>query len=69
MIADGKFDKIQEVTQLIKENETELKTLAKNVNELTFTMDAQANPTSIPALASASVMLSLVTEPDRISLL
>jgi len=49
MMAQGKFDKIQEVTQLIKENEIELKTLAKNVNELTFTMDAQVAIQSVEA--------------------
>lgn len=49
MMSAGKFDKIQEVTQLIKENEIELKTLAKNVQELTFTMDAQVAIQSVEA--------------------
>lgn len=49
MMSEGKFDKIQEVTQIIKENEIELKTLAKNVAELTFTMDAQVAIQSVEA--------------------
>jgi len=49
MMAEGKFDKIQEVTQMIKENDIEIETLAKNVNELTFTMDAQVAIQSVEA--------------------
>jgi len=49
MMGEGKFDRIQETTQLIKENEIELKTLAKNVKELTFTVDAQVAIQSVEA--------------------
>jgi len=49
MMGEGKFDRIQETTQLIKENEIELKTLAKNVKELTFTIDAQVAIQSVEA--------------------
>jgi len=41
MLAQGKFDRMQETTQMIKENEMEIKQLAKTVSELTFSMDAQ----------------------------
>merc|ERR1711934_879791 len=49
MMSEGKFDRIQETTQLIKENEIELKTLAKNIRELTFTVDAQVAIQSVEA--------------------
>ena len=49
-----------QATQLIKENETELKTLAKNVNELTFTMDAQAPA----ALLTCCLTTISVARPD-----
>lgn len=49
MMAEGRFDKIQEVTQMIKENDIEIETLAKNVSELTFTMDAQVAIQSVEA--------------------
>merc|ERR1711970_1587043 len=49
MMEKGQFDKIQEVTQVIKENEAELKTLAKNVSELTFSLDAQVAIQSVEA--------------------
>merc|ERR1712167_147431 len=49
MMEQGKFEKIQETTQAIKENEIELKTLNKNITELQFVLDAQVATQSVEA--------------------